>query len=82
MTHAYVLQRVVRAIECAGFAMGELAKEREDINKTVLNTVVKSFLEQLQVFYGCGHAVYLELALNQPVLDTAAATAAQHNCAG
>jgi hypothetical protein len=52
------MQRVVRAIECAGFAMGELAKEREDINKTVLNTVVKSFLEQLQVVYGRVHSVY------------------------
>jgi hypothetical protein len=42
-------ERVVRAIEAAGFAMGELAKERADIDKALLNAAVKGFLEQLQV---------------------------------
>lgn len=41
-------ERVVRAIEAAGFAMGELAKERADIDKALLNAAVKGFLEQLQ----------------------------------
>lgn len=39
----------MRAIEAAGFAMGELAKERADIDKALLNAAVKGFLEQLQV---------------------------------
>jgi hypothetical protein len=73
------MQRVVRAIECAGFAMGELAKEREDINKTLLNTVVKSFLEQLQVVHRRVYSVRIfSSLLNQPVLHTAAEV---HKCA-
>lgn len=42
-------QRVVRAIEAASFVMGELAKEREDINKELLHAAVSGFLEQIQV---------------------------------
>jgi hypothetical protein len=43
------LQRVVRGIEAASIVMGELAKEREGINKELLHAAVTGFLEQLQV---------------------------------
>lgn len=43
------LQRVVRAIEAASFVMGELAKEREDMDKNLLHAGATAFLDQIQV---------------------------------
>lgn len=64
----------MRAIEAAGFAMGELAKERADIDKALLNAAVKGFLEQLQVGAGrdmlVGLLIAHQQALTQVTTDT------------
>lgn len=43
------VQKVIRAIEAAGVVMGELAKERTDMDKIMLNTAVKAFSDEIQV---------------------------------
>lgn len=42
------MQRVVRAIEAAGFVMAELSKTRDEVDKQLLHAAASGFVQQVQ----------------------------------